>query len=133
MDIYNDVADRLARLGYIVSSPGFSDPAVEYAINLAAEKIKSHINRSEIPDGLKYTWIDMSAGLFLFDLKSSGQLGDGFDFSQAVKRISEGDVSVEYAGESDGSSTPESRFDNLINSLINPPACLFSRYRRLVW
>ncbi len=41
------------------------DAAVKYAINRAAEKIKANINRTEIPDGLHYTWVDMAAGLFL--------------------------------------------------------------------
>ena len=126
MDIYNDVTARLLQLGYTVPSFGISDPAVNYAINLAAEKIKANINRTEIPDGLWHIWIDMAAGLYLFDKKSSGQLSDNFDFT-------EGDVSVEFAGADDGSSTPEARFDNLINSLINPPAYLFARFRRFVW
>lgn len=133
MDIYNDVTARLLQLGYTVPSFGISDPAVNYAINLAAEKIKANINRTEIPDGLWHIWIDMAAGLYLFDKKSSGQLSDNFDFTIPAKKITEGDVSVEFAGADDGSSTPEARFDNLINSLINPPAYLFARFRRFVW
>ena len=103
------------------------DAAVKYAINRAAEKIKANINRTEIPDGLHYTWVDMAAGLFLFDKKTAGQLDEGFDFTAPAKKITEGDVSVEFAGADDGSSTPEARFDKLINSLINPPAYLFAR------
>ena len=61
------------------------------------------------------------------------QLGEGFDFTAPAKKITEGDVSVEFAGAADGSSTPEARFDKLINSLINPPAYLFARFRRFVW
>ena len=133
MDIYNDVTARLWQLGYTVPSFGIADPAVSYAINHAAEKIKANINRTEIPDGLRHTWIDMAAGLYLFDKKSSGQLSDNFDFTIPAKKITEGDVSVEFAGADDGSSTPEARFDNLINSLINPPAYLFARFRRFVW
>ena len=133
MDIYNDVVYRLSQLGYTVPAGDTPDAAVTYAIDRAAEKIKANINRTDIPDGLHYTWVDMAAGLFLFDKKTAGQLGEGFDFTAPAKKITEGDVSVEFAGAADGSSTPEARFDKLINSLINPPDYLFARFRRFVW
>lgn len=130
-NIYEDVVVRLETLGYQVTI--FSDADINYSINCAAEKIKANINRSEIPDGLYYTWVDMAVGLFLSDKKAAGQLGESFDFTAPTKKITEGDVSVEFAGATDGSSTPEARFDKLINRLINPPAYLFARFRRLVW
>lgn len=133
MAMYDDVVIRLLQLGYAVPAGDTPDAAVTYAIDRAAEKIKANINRTDIPDGLHYTWVDMAAGLFLFDKKTSGQLGEGFDFTAPAKKITEGDVSVEFAGAADGSSTPEARFDKLINSLINPPAYLFARFRRFVW
>lgn len=129
MTIYDDVVVRLSQLGYTAPEGN----AVIYSIDRAAEKIKANINRTEIPEGLCHTWIDMAAGLFLFDKKTAGQLGEGFDFTAPAKKITEGDVSVEFAGAADGSSTPEARFDKLINSLINPPAYLFARFRRFVW
>jgi hypothetical protein len=130
MDIYDDVAARLLMLGYTVSS---SDAAVTYSINRASETIKANINRIEIPEGLRYVWTDMSAGLFLRDKKAAGQLGDAFDFSAPAKNISEGDVSVEFAGSTDGALTPEARFDNLLDSLINPPQSVYAAFRRLKW
>lgn len=133
MAMYDDVVIRLLQLGYAVPADDTPDTAVTYAIDRAAEKIKANINRTDIPDGLHYTWVDMAAGLFLFDKKTAGQLGEGFDFTAPAKKITEGDVSVEFAGAADGSSTPEARFDKLINSLINPPAYLFARFRRFVW
>ena len=57
MDIYNDVVYRLSQLGYTVPAGNTPDAAVNYAINRAAEKIKANINRTEIPDGLHYTWL----------------------------------------------------------------------------
>ena len=131
--MYDDVVIRLLQLGYTVPAGGSTDAAVTYAIDRAAEKITANINRTDIPDGLHYAWVDMAAGLFLFDKKTAGQLGEGFDFTAPAKKITEGDVSVEFAGAADGSSTPEARFDKLINSLINPPAYLFARFRRFVW
>ena len=133
MAMYDDVVTRLLQLGHNVPAGDTPDTAVTYAIDRAAEKIKANINRTDIPDGLHYTWVDMAAGLFLFDKKTAGQLGEGFDFTAPAKKITEGDVSVEFAGAADGSSTPEARFDKLINSLINPPAYLFARFRRFVW
>ena len=133
MAMYDDVVIRLSQLGYTVPQSDTPDAAVTYAIDRAAEKIKANINRTDIPDGLHYTWVDVAAGLFLFDKKAAGQLGEGLDFTAPTKKITEGDVSVEFAGATDGSNTPEARFDKLLNSLINPPAYLFARFRRFVW
>lgn len=133
MEIYDEVINRLSELGYFISSGNVPDIAVDYEIKRAEEKIKANINRAEIPQDLHYVWIDMAVGLFLFDKKAIGGLGQNFDFAAAAKKITEGDISVEFAGTTDGSSTPEERFDNLIKSLINPPAYLFARFRRLVW
>lgn len=133
MTIYNGVVARLSQLGYVVPDNDAPNAGVTLAIDRAAEKIRANINRMDIPGELHYTWVDMAAGLFLFDKKAAGQLGDGFDFTAPAKKITEGDVSVEFAGADDGSSTPEARFDKLINSLINPPAYLFARFRRFVW
>ena len=133
MTIYNGVVARLSQLGYVVPDNDAPNAGITLAIDRAAEKIRANINRMDIPGELHYTWVDMAAGLFLFDKKAAGQLGDGFDFTAPAKKITEGDVSVEFAGATDGSSTPEARFDKLINSLINPPAYLFARFRRFVW
>lgn len=133
MTIYNGVVARLSQLGYVVPDNDAPNAGVTLAIDRAAEKIRANINRMDIPGELHYTWVDMAAGLFLFDKKTAGQLGEGFDFTAPAKKITEGDVSVEFAGAADGSSTPEARFDKLINSLINPPAYLFARFRRFVW
>ena len=132
MDIYNSVVERLKILGCddITENP---DAAVTYAINRAAEKIKANINRTEIPEGLRYTWIDMAVGLFLFDKKAAGQLGTAFDFAAPAKKITEGDVSVEFTGASDGSATPEARFDKMLDDFINPPQSIFAAFRRLKW
>lgn len=133
MAIYEDVVMRLSQLGYFDCSNNSADTDVIGMIDRAAEKIKANINRSEIPDGLHHTWVDMSAGLFLADKKATGQLGAGFDFTAPAQKITEGDVTVEFAGAEEGSITPEARFDKLINSLINPPAYMFTRYRRMIW
>lgn len=132
-DIYSDVVARLASLGYAVTATDTPDAAVTYSINRAAEKIKVNINRTEIPEGLYYTHIDMAVGLFLKDKKDTNQLGANFDFTAPAKKITEGDVSVEFTGASDGSLTPEARFDNMVHTFINPPQSVFAAFRRLKW
>ena len=131
MAMYDDVIIRLSQIGYTATESRMAE--ITQSIDCAAEKIKANINRTEIPEGLYYTWVDMAAGLFLLNKKSTGQLGESFDFTFPAKKITEGDVSVEFAGATDGSSTPEARFDKLLDSLINPPAYLFARFRRFVW
>lgn len=131
MAIYEDVLARLSSLGYTAVGKQMSE--IICAINRSEEKIKANINCAEIPEGLHHVWVDMAAGMFLSDKKSAGQLGEGLDFAAPAKKITEGDVSIEFAGKTDGSTTPEARFDKLLNSLINPPAYLFTRFRRLVW
>ena len=69
----------------------------------------------------------MVAGQFLFDKKAAGGL-EGFDFEAPAKSITEGDISVTFAGASDGASNAESRFDAMLSNLMHPaestlPAC----------
>ena len=132
MIAYDDVAARLMQFG-CGSIAGNDSTAVIFAIDRAAERRKANINRAEIPAELNCTWIDMAVGFFLFDKKAAGQLDGQFDFAAPAKKITEGDVSVEFAGQSDGRSTPEARLDSLINRLINPPPYIFSRFRRFIW
>ena len=132
-DIYTDVVARLESLGYKVVAADTPDAAVTYSINRAAEKIKVNINRTEIPEGLYYTHIDMAVGLFLKDKKDTNQLGANFDFTAPAKKITEGDVSVEFTGASEGSLTPDARFDNMVNTFITPPQSVFAAFRRVKW
>ncbi len=132
-DIYTDVVARLASLGFTVTASDTPDAAVTYSINRAEAFIKSQINRTEIPEELYYTHVDMAAGLFLKDKKDTDQLGENFDFTAPAKSISEGDASVTFAGVSDGSLTPEARFDKMVDAFINPPQSVFAAFRRLKW
>jgi len=125
--LYGDVISRLSSFGYTIKENQQS--AVTYSINRATEYIKANINREKIPDELYYTHVDMAVGLFLRDMKSTGQLGESFDFAASVKSISEGDVSITYAD----TGTPEEKFDSMVNSMTNPPQSTFSAFRRLKW
>jgi len=122
------VVKRLKTLGY-VSVPEEED-AVQYAVDQAEQWIINNINQRPIPDGLRFIWIDMACGLFLANLKATGQL-TSIELAAPVKTISEGDTSVTFALEANGS--PEARFEALLNSLVNPPEHQLAAYRRVKW
>ena len=108
MAMYDDVVIRLLQLGYTVPAGGTPDAAVTYAIDRAAEKIKANINRTDIPDGLHYTWVDMAAGLFLFDKKTANlkaflKLRDGSPLFDPVRQ--EGGIGIPCIQREDGSIT----------------------------
>lgn len=133
MTVYEAVVTRLAMLGYTVTEN--DKPGLEYLISKCERDILDNINHKVLPDGLLYTLVDMVAGQFLFDKKAAGDLDgvEGFDFSAPAKSITEGDVSVTFAGASDGAVSAEARFDALLDKLIHPPNSILAAYRRLRW
>ena len=132
MDILQDVLDRLSGFGFDVLK---DDAAVTFAIAYARECILNDINHDEVPEGLRYTFINMACGYYLHDLKAMGKIDASvLDLANApAKQIKEGDVQVTFAAASDGSLTPEARFDKLVQTLIRPDPRLMSRYRRIVY
>ena len=128
--VYDSVVSRLAMLGYKVTDE--DKPAIEYLIPKCEVDILSNIHHRELPDGLFYTLVDMVAGQFLFDKKAARGL-EGFDFSSPVKSITEGNVSVSFAGASDGASNAEARFDALLDRLRRPPESILAAFRRIKW
>ena len=129
MTAYDAVVARLATLGYNVTD---ADTAgLNFLLNRGERDILADINQTVLPDGLFYTYVDMVAGQFLYDKKACGGLdgAEGFDFSAPVKSITEGDVSITLSG----ASTPESRFDAMLQSMMHPPASILAVYRRLRW
>lgn len=131
MSVYEAVVVRLAMLGYAVTDA--DKPGLEYLISKCEAEILVDINHKELPEGLFYTLVDMVAGYFLFNKKAAGGLGEGFDFDAPAKSITEGDISVTFAGASDGVSTAESRFDALLDRLMHPPEHILGAFRRLRW
>lgn len=129
-NVLNAAKERLAVLGYAVSDEDIA--FLKYLVSACEAKLLANINQYKVPEGLFFILIDMVAGEFLQAKKASGGL-IGFDFAAPVKSISEGDVSVTFAGASDGVSTAEVRFDALLSKLMNPPESVLSAYRRLKW
>ena len=124
------VLKRLESLGYIIQDGdgwmiGFSVQKVE-------NNIKNSCNTTSIPDGLKYTAVDMICGEFLFALKQTGKLNETFNLEAAVKQVQAGDTNVSFAiGE--GSQTPEQRLNNLLTYLMTKGEGDFVCYRKIRW
>ena len=129
--VYEAVVDRLAMLGYTVTDD--DETGLKYTIRKCEAELLANINHRELPPPLFYTLVDMVAGQFLFDKKAAGGLGEGFDFDAPAKSITEGDISVTFAGASDGASNAESRFDALLDQLRHPAESIMAAFRRLRW
>lgn len=130
MTVYEAVVPRLAMLGYTVTDK--DKPSLDYLTSKCEKDLLANINHKELPEGLFYTLVDMVAGQFLFDKKAAGDL-EGYEFEATAKSITEGDVSIIFAGASDGAATAETRFDALLAKLIHPPESTLAAYRRLRW
>lgn len=133
MTVYEAVVTRLAMLGYTVTDN--DKPGLELLIHKCEQDILDNINYKVLPDSLFYTLVDMVAGRFLYDKKAAGDLDsvEGFDFSAPAKSITEGDVSVTFAGASDGAISAEARFDAMLDRLMHPAESILAAYRRMRW
>ena len=131
MTVYEAVVARLAMLGYTVTDA--DKTGLEYLIHKCEAELLANINHRELPPPLFYTLVDMVAGQFLFGKKAAGGLGEGFDFDAPAKSITEGDISVTFAGASDGASNAESRFDAMLDQLMHPAESTLAAFRRLRW
>ena len=132
MGVYAAAVARLAMLGYTVTEE--DKPGLAFMIAMCEAKLLADINHKTLPDGLLCTLADMAAGSFLQDKLAAGTLKiEGLDFSGSAKSITEGDVSVTFAGASDGTATPEARFIAALDSMTHPPEKILGAYRRLRW
>lgn len=129
MVVFKDVAARLAMLGLTVTEE--QRGAVEYAINLAFERLTAAINRPEIPQTMQNTFVDVAAGIFLQNQRGGDMLTAENDDAagKAIKHITEGDVSVEY--DTAAASENTAYINSLIERLANPPISVIIRHRRL--
>lgn len=131
MSVYEAVVARLAMLGYTVTDD--DKTGLEYTIHKCEAELLANINHRKLPPPLFYTLVDMVAGQYLYDKKAAGGLGEGFDFEAPAKSITEGDISVTFAGASDGASNAESRFDAMLDQLMHPAESILAAFRRLRW
>ena len=122
------VLKRLDSFGYEIKE---SDAwMIGFAMQKVENTIKNECNISEIPDGLFHTAVDMSCGEFLLAKKQTGQLELGdLDLTGAISSIKEGDTQINF----DAGSSDESRFNQLVNYLMNQGEGDLICFRKIRW
>ena len=120
------VKERLASLGYEVVE--MDDFALQFAVQKAEQYIKHFCNIIEIPDCLSHVWVDMAAGDFLQTKKSLGQLSS-MQIEPIVKKIQEGDTTVEYAATVDREAT----FNAFLDKMVHGHDSELISHRKLRW
>ncbi len=96
------------------------DITVALAIDEAAEIIKNYCHIEEVPEGLKYTWANMAAGLArAANFDRGGMAGNPGPLSS----ISMGDTSYSFATDRKGGA-------ELVSEIANEFKAQLNRYRR---
>lgn len=128
---------RLKSLGYEPTEA--DDFALDFVMKKTEQHIKHFCNISSIPDCLEYVFIDMAAGEFLQTKKSLGQLSieqveqiTG-TAEPAIKKIQDGDTTIEYQSVNTTAVDSTTLFNNLMDKLINGYETDLIRHRKLVW
>ena len=121
-----NVKQRLASLGYeCVESDDF---ALDFVIKKAEQHIKHFCNISSVPDCLEYAMIDMVCGDFLMQKKTMGQL-TSIQIEGIVKRLTEGDTTVEYNVTTDREAT----FNAYLDKMVSGHNADLLAHRKLRW
>ena len=125
-DIEHGVIDKLLKLGI--------DEPDNFILENSIEKVKLHIinksNQKQVPENLKYVWIERVIGDYLVFMLKIGKLEiDALDFGRIAKEISEGDTKVAY----DNTKTSGDKFEVYTTYLQTYNEDEIKRYRRLVW
>ena len=125
-DIEHEVISKLIKLG--IKEPD------SFILENSIEKIKFYIlnksNQKQVPENLKYVWIERAIGEYLVFMLRIGKLEiDALDFGRIAKEISEGDTKVAY----DNTKTSGDKFEVYTTYLQTYNEDEIKRYRRLVW
>lgn len=120
------IKSRLKSLGYEADNNDIF--ALQFVLTQVENHIKNFCNISEIPAELNTVVVDRVCGTFLNQKKASGQL-TGAQIEGVVKRIADGDTTVEFAGNTDA----ETVFNSYINNLVNGNDSDLIRFRKLCW
>lgn len=127
-DITEEVKKYIESVGYeIVETDSF---LISEAIEKVKNKIRNKTNQKEVPQGLKYAWVNQSVGEFLnFKLKIGKLQIESLNFGRIAKEITDAGVKVSY----DDTMTTGAKFESYLNNLLTYGEDQFYRYRRLVW
>lgn len=127
-DITEEVKKYIESVGYeIVETDSF---LISEAIEKVKNKIRNKTNQKEVPQGLKYAWVNQSVGEFLnFKLKIGKLQIESLNFGRIAKEITDAGVKVSY----DDTMTTGAKFESYLNNLLTYGEDQFYRYRRFVW
>ena len=132
LSIYEGVVMRLKFFKYDV--PESEKSIIDYVILKVLSSVNNKTNQcytaDDIPYGLYSIVVDKVVGEFLMFKKNMGDIPE-LDLSPVEKQIQVGDTNTVYAVET--VSSPEKRYDTLINFLIFARDDELVRYRRLAW
>lgn len=122
------ITKRLESLGYEVMDS--DEWVLIFCMEVVKNDISNQCNMPTIPEGLVPSAIDMVCGRFLFEMRQSGRLylGD-LDLDGAVTSIKEGDTQINF----DAGSSDESRFNQLVNYLMNQGEGDLICFRKIRW
>lgn len=125
------VKERLVSFGYEIKEG--DELLLTFCIDKVRSTIRNEINWKDVPEGLKYIAIDMTAGEFFLAKKTFTPKDlDNLNLDYAVKEIKTGDTTTVFAT-GEGSLTPEQKLTAFINYLLNYGKPEFSSFRRLRW
>jgi hypothetical protein len=127
-DITENVKEYARSLGYEVLDSDL------FILNHTIESMKSYIcnktNQKEVPEGLKYIWINRSTAEFLnFKFKMNQLDIEGLNFKRIAKEIGEGDTKVVF----ENTATTGDKFEVFLMGLQTYGEGEMLKYRRLVW
>lgn len=132
LKIYDGVVIRLKFFKYEVLESEKS--IIDYIILKTLSSINNKTNQCYTIDNIPYELysivVDKVVGEFLMFKKNMGDI-PGLDLSPIEKQIQIGDTNTVYAVET--ISSPEKRYDTLINFLIFGHDDELVKYRRLTW
>lgn len=129
---YQDVETRLKQLG--CTDEDIDEPTLQFEMNLILDYVVNYCNmssREEIPEILDKRIIDRICSEYLMKRKNAGLLVN-FDYQTAIKTLEEGDTRIQYASETEG-TTPEERFNKLVDYLYKGFDKWICKYRKIKW
>lgn len=132
LSIYEGVVMRLKFFKYNV--PESEKSIIDYVILKVLSSVNNKTNQcytiDDIPYGLYSIVVDKVVGEFLMLKKNTGDIPE-LDLSPVEKQIQVGDTNTVYAVET--VSSPEKRYDTLINFLMTGRDDELIKHRRLAW
>ncbi len=120
------VKERLLTLGYTCTEEDTF--ALQFCIDKVNQHIKHFCNISEVPACLETVQVDMVCGEFLLAKKTMGQLTSVL-IEPIVKRLTEGDTTVEYNATTDREAT----FNAYLDKMIHGHQSDLIAHRKLRW